>query len=37
MSTGNMLWSDQYVSKIVWNITGGPTGCTFYVTIYGKQ
>ncbi len=25
------------VGKIVWNITGGPTGCTFYVTIYGKQ
>ncbi len=23
--------------RITWNITGAPTGCTFYVTIYGKQ
>lgn len=23
--------------RIIWNINGGPSACTFYVTIYGKQ
>lgn len=23
--------------RIAWAITGGPTGCAFYVTIYGKS